>query len=123
MTYFQGQCGPKYSRSWEDKNRKEHTHQICLYQGLSIVSHLRRSILGECEYKYVVRNTDGSIAMWTPGDNFELRLSPEEARGAAVPEKVEISDAWDASWRKVRVGCRNTLHAARIFNPSILGKI
>ena len=62
------------------------------------------SNLGECEYKYVVRNMDGSIAMWTPGDNFELRLLSEDARGAAVPEKVEVSDAWDASWRKVRVG-------------------
>ena len=78
------------------------------------------SILGECEYKYVVRNTDGSIAMGTPGYNFELRLSPEDARGAAVPEKVEVSDAWDASWRKVRVGFYSTpLLSFPTFYPTV----
>jgi hypothetical protein len=61
--------------------------------------------LGSCEYKYVVRNTDGSVDTWTPGGNFALQLPPhpEDSRGVGVPEKVEVSDAWDSSSRKIKV--------------------
>jgi len=59
--------------------------------------------LGECEYKYVVRNTDGSVVTWTPGSNFALQLPPGETPGVGMPERVEVNDAWDSSWRQVQV--------------------
>ena len=58
------------------------------------------------EYKYAVRNGDGKIATWKPGDNFSLRI-PLDEQLAVLPERVEICDAWDNSYRKMEAsdGC------------------
>lgn len=78
--------------------------------------------LGSCEYKYVVRNTDGSVDTWTPGGNFALQLPPhpEDSRGVGVPEKVEVSDAWDSSSRKIKVQLREV---TAIDEPEKYGKV
>lgn len=55
----------------------------------------------EMEYKYVVRNNDGEVAVWKPGDNFSFQLPDVEE--AQLPEKVRINDAWDGSYRTIEV--------------------
>lgn len=51
------------------------------------------------EYKYVVRNEDGSATAWKPGDNLEL---PLQGGDGGLPGALRVSDAWDAeSWRSV----------------------
>lgn len=46
----------------------------------------------ELEYKYVVKNSDGNIHTWKPGNNYLLQL-PTAVRA----EEVKVKDAWDGS--------------------------
>lgn len=54
------------------------------------------------EYKYVVRESDGTVVAWKPGDNCYVRI-PLSEEEEVVPERVSISDAWDGSSRDVQV--------------------
>eukprot|EP01025_Chloroclados_australasicus_P066278 TRINITY_DN909_c0_g1_i13.p3 TRINITY_DN909_c0_g1~~TRINITY_DN909_c0_g1_i13.p3 ORF type:complete len:326 (-),score=33.55 TRINITY_DN909_c0_g1_i13:1665-2585(-) len=45
------------------------------------------------EYKYVVKNKDGSPATWKPGDNFQLDVP--QSNFDVEREWLKISDAWD----------------------------
>ena len=53
------------------------------------------------EYKYVVRESDGTVVAWKPGDNCYVRI-PLTEEEEVVPERVSISDAWDGSSRDVQ---------------------
>ncbi|KAK9822642.1 hypothetical protein WJX81_002600 [Elliptochloris bilobata] len=55
------------------------------------------------EYKYVVRNEDGTPTVWKPGSNLQL---PLQSGGGGLPEALRVSDAWDESWRSIEVETR-----------------
>ena len=60
----------------------------------------------EPEYKYVVRNEDGTPTVWKPGSNLQLPL--HSSGGGGLPQALRVSDAWDESWRSIeaRHPCR-----------------
>ncbi len=72
---------------------------------------LARRAGSQVEYKYVVRNGDGTPTAWKPGSNFQLPLQSEGGGGgssggaaafaAGLPGALRVSDAWDESWRRV----------------------
>jgi len=65
----------------------------------------------QVEYKYVVRNGDGTPTAWKPGSNFQRPRQSEGGCGGAgataaaaadsLPGALRVSDAWDESWRRV----------------------
>ena len=54
----------------------------------------------DLQYKYVVRNGDGSVARWMSGDNFSLQTGDG---GVELPSTLRVSDSWDASVHAVEV--------------------
>ena len=74
----------------------------------------------QVEYKYVVRNEDGTPTVWKPGSNLHLPLQSGGGSGG-LPEALRVSDAWDESWRSIEasqpcgLACtqRRLLHALR----------
>lgn len=52
------------------------------------------------QYKYVVRNGDGSVARWMAGENFEILTSVDDAE---LPGSLRVSDTWDASKHAIEV--------------------
>ena len=58
----------------------------------------------ELQYKYIVRNGDGSVARWMAGDNFSLQTATSDAE---LPSTLRVSDSWDASVHAVEVTTRN----------------
>ena len=54
----------------------------------------------QLQYKYVVRNSDGSVARWMAGDNFELLTSENQSE---QPGALRVSDAWDTSMHAIQV--------------------
>lgn len=59
----------------------------------------------QVEYKYVVRNGDGTPTVWKPGSNLQLPLQGSGAADGGLPGALRISDAWDESWRRVEARC------------------
>lgn len=56
-------------------------------------------------YKYVIRNADGSPALWKPGSDFSFSLAP--GAGPGPGGGVAVRDAWDGSARDVRLEMRS----------------
>ena len=56
----------------------------------------------DLQYKYVVRNGDGSVARWMAGDNFSLQTSADDDV-ELLPSTLRVSDSWDASVHAVEV--------------------
>ncbi len=54
----------------------------------------------DLQYKYVVRNGDGSVARWMAGDNFSLQTADSDVE---LPSGLRVSDSWDASVHAVEV--------------------
>ena len=54
----------------------------------------------QLQYKYVVRNGDGSVARWMAGKNFEIQTSVD---GAERPGSLRVTDTWDASQHAIQV--------------------
>ena len=54
----------------------------------------------DLQYKYIVRNGDGSVARWMAGDNFSLQTAPDDAE---LPSTLRVSDSWDASVHAIEV--------------------
>ena len=54
----------------------------------------------DLQYKYVVRNGDGSVARWMSGDNFSLQTGDSDVE---LPSTLRVSDSWDASVHAVEV--------------------
>lgn len=54
----------------------------------------------QLQYKYVVRNSDGSVARWMAGDNFEILTSADRAD---LPAALRVLDTWDASKHAIEV--------------------
>ena len=59
------------------------------------------SLIGDVEYKYLVRDEGGHAIRWKPGQNYHIRIMDSE--GAPLPDRVIIADTWDASWKDVEV--------------------
>jgi hypothetical protein len=55
----------------------------------------------DLQYKYVVRNGDGSVARWMAGDNFSLQTAAGDVE--ELPSTLRVSDSWDASVHAVEV--------------------
>ena len=78
----------------------------------------------DLQYKYVVRNGDGSVARWMSGDNFSLQTADSDVE---LPSGLRVSDSWDASVHAVevrehrsrvpRVVVASTGIAAHLFHP------
>ena len=54
----------------------------------------------QLQYKYIVVNSDGSVARWMDADNFELQTSGNEIE---LPGALRVSDSWDASIHAIEV--------------------
>ena len=66
----------------------------------------------QLQYKYVVRNSDGSVARWMAGDNFEILTSVDRAD---LPAALRVSDTWDASKHAIEVPSSH--HRASTASP------
>lgn len=82
----------------------------------------------EMEYKYVIRDPDGSACTWKPGSNYRLSLaslSPVLASAArhSLVGGVAVRDAWDGAVRDVSVevgeGRRALTEAMRAHSASL----
>lgn len=54
------------------------------------------------EYKYIVRNPDGRILEWTPGENIKLALPSDEEASSGIHEVV-VGDAWDGRSQSIQL--------------------
>ena len=71
----------------------------------------------DLQYKYVVRNGDGSVARWMAGDNFSLQTVDGDVE--ELPSTLRVSDSWDASVHAVEV-CehRSSAHCPHACQPT-----
>jgi hypothetical protein len=58
---------------------------------LTGVSNLSRAYL-ELEYKYLIKNSDGNVDTWKPGENYSVNLQLQQKDGHIA--SVTILDAW-----------------------------
>ncbi len=78
------------------------TNVVVINGGMSTWSPcLRRRPGMDLQYKYVVRNGDGSVARWMAGDNFSLQTADSDVE--LLPSTLRVSDSWDASVHAVEV--------------------
>uniref|UniRef100_A0A061QPX2 Starch-binding domain-like protein n=1 Tax=Tetraselmis sp. GSL018 TaxID=582737 RepID=A0A061QPX2_9CHLO len=57
------------------------------------------SFANHLEYKYVVRNHDGTVITWKPGENIRLEIPREQAK----IQEVVVGDAWDGETQSIEL--------------------
>lgn len=57
----------------------------------------------ELEYKYVVRNEDGGVMFWKPGENCQIKVPVWLKEEKAIAEGVLVRDAWDGSIQDIEL--------------------
>jgi len=57
----------------------------------------------ELEYKYVVRNRDGGVLCWKPGENCQIKVPVLLEEEKAIAEGVLVKDAWDGSIQDIEL--------------------
>ena len=55
------------------------------------------------EYKYVVRDGDGGVVCWKPGENCSLSLSHGVESFEQAAGQLKVNDTWDGSVHAVEV--------------------
>lgn len=57
----------------------------------------------DLEYKYVVRNHDGGVYRWRPGDNYQVSLPLDSEAGTPLACRLTVANLWDSSASELRV--------------------
>lgn len=57
----------------------------------------------QLEYKYVVKNTDGGVLCWKPGENCQIKVPVWLREEKAIAEGVLVRDAWDGSIQDIEL--------------------